>query len=215
VAKKEARAESGRRFQREGPIAEKDIDIAVVVLVRGTKSSRLSRERRGGRDEAYSYCLKNRYCNWCKRSHFSIATIRVRARVDFFHWVPNPSIEWTISRIQIRIRMSFAPYGKLHVLVSLTWDLVTWVGIWSFDLKCLITLILDPITVWRSVTWTMRSARHLNVEIYHQTVFLATTIDNMCHVSRVCILSQLQIVIIGESFIKRLLTDWLIDWFSR
>jgi len=36
--KKEARAESGRRFQREGPITEKDLDMAMVVLVRGTKS---------------------------------------------------------------------------------------------------------------------------------------------------------------------------------
>jgi len=35
--KKEARAEGGRRFQKEG-ITEKDLDIAKVVLVRGTKS---------------------------------------------------------------------------------------------------------------------------------------------------------------------------------
>ena len=33
-------------------INEKDLNMAMVVLVRGTKSSRLSRERRGGRDEA-------------------------------------------------------------------------------------------------------------------------------------------------------------------
>ena len=39
--KREARAEGGRRFQREGPITEKDLDIAMVVLVRETKSSRL------------------------------------------------------------------------------------------------------------------------------------------------------------------------------
>ena len=50
--KREARAEGGRRFQREGPITEKDKDMAMVVLVRGTKSSRLSREHRGRRDEA-------------------------------------------------------------------------------------------------------------------------------------------------------------------
>ena len=50
--KKEARTEGGGRFHREGPITEKDLDIAMVVLVRGTKSSRLSRERRGRRDEA-------------------------------------------------------------------------------------------------------------------------------------------------------------------
>ena len=52
--KKEARADGGRRFQREGPATEKDLDLAIVVLVRGTKSSRLSRERtcRGRRDEA-------------------------------------------------------------------------------------------------------------------------------------------------------------------
>ena len=31
---------------------EKDLDMAMVVLVRGTKSSRLSRDRRGRRDEA-------------------------------------------------------------------------------------------------------------------------------------------------------------------
>ena len=51
--KREARAEGGRRFQREGPITEKDLDMAMVVLVRGTKSSRLSRERRRRRDEAW------------------------------------------------------------------------------------------------------------------------------------------------------------------
>jgi len=50
--KKEARAEGGRRFQREGPITEKDPDMAMVVLVRGTKSSCLSREHRGRKDEA-------------------------------------------------------------------------------------------------------------------------------------------------------------------
>jgi len=40
--KKEARAEGGRRFQKEGPITGKDLGMAMVVLVRGTKSSRLS-----------------------------------------------------------------------------------------------------------------------------------------------------------------------------
>src|SRR6218665_3585064 len=50
--KREARAEGGRRFQREGPITEKDLDMAMVVLVRGTKSSRLSREGTGRKDEA-------------------------------------------------------------------------------------------------------------------------------------------------------------------
>jgi len=49
---KEARAEGGRRLQREGPITEKDLDMTKVVLVRGTKNSRLSRVRRGRRDEA-------------------------------------------------------------------------------------------------------------------------------------------------------------------
>ena len=49
--KNEARADGGRRFQREGPATEKDLDLAIVVLVRGTKSSRLSKERRGRRDE--------------------------------------------------------------------------------------------------------------------------------------------------------------------
>ena len=50
--KREARVEGGRRFQREGPIMENDLDMAMVVLVRGTKRSRLSREHRGQRDEA-------------------------------------------------------------------------------------------------------------------------------------------------------------------
>ena len=50
--KREARAEGGRRFQRGGTITEKDLDRAMVVLDRGTKSSHLSRERRGRRDEA-------------------------------------------------------------------------------------------------------------------------------------------------------------------
>jgi len=50
--KKEARVEGGRRFQREGPITEKDLDIAMVVLVRSTRSSPLSKERRGRRGEA-------------------------------------------------------------------------------------------------------------------------------------------------------------------
>jgi len=40
--KKEALAEGGRRFQREGPSTEKDLDLVIVVLVRGIKSSRLS-----------------------------------------------------------------------------------------------------------------------------------------------------------------------------
>ena len=48
--KREARAEGGRRFQREGAITAKDLDMAMVVLARGTKSSRLSMERRGRRD---------------------------------------------------------------------------------------------------------------------------------------------------------------------
>jgi len=40
---REARAEGGRRFQREEAITAKDLDMAMVVLVRGTKISRLSR----------------------------------------------------------------------------------------------------------------------------------------------------------------------------
>jgi len=36
--KKEARADGGRRFQREGPATKKDLGLAIVVLVRGTKS---------------------------------------------------------------------------------------------------------------------------------------------------------------------------------
>jgi len=30
--KKEARADGGKRFQREGPATEKDLDLAIVVL---------------------------------------------------------------------------------------------------------------------------------------------------------------------------------------
>ena len=37
--RREARADGGRRFQREGAITAKDLDMAMVVLVRGTKSS--------------------------------------------------------------------------------------------------------------------------------------------------------------------------------
>src|SRR6218665_1521030 len=61
--KKEARAEGGRRFQQEGPATEKDLDSAIVVLVRGTKSSHLSRERRGRRDKAEvgSWMASRRY----------------------------------------------------------------------------------------------------------------------------------------------------------
>ena len=40
--RREARAAGGRRFQREGTITAKDLDMAMVVLVRGTTSSRLS-----------------------------------------------------------------------------------------------------------------------------------------------------------------------------
>src|SRR6218665_801981 len=50
--KREGRAEGGRRFQREGPITKKDLDMVMVVLVRVTKSSRLFMERRGRRDVA-------------------------------------------------------------------------------------------------------------------------------------------------------------------
>ena len=48
--KKEARADGGKRLQREGPATKKDLDLGIVVLVRGTNSSRLSRERRGRRE---------------------------------------------------------------------------------------------------------------------------------------------------------------------
>src|SRR6218665_1227193 len=43
---------TNRTILREGAITAKDLDMAMVVLVRGTKSSRLSRECRGRRDEA-------------------------------------------------------------------------------------------------------------------------------------------------------------------
>ena len=45
--RREARAEGGRRFQREWAITAKDLEMVTVALIRGTKSSRLSRERRG------------------------------------------------------------------------------------------------------------------------------------------------------------------------
>ena len=32
--KKKARVDGGRRFQREGPATEKDLDLAIVVLVK-------------------------------------------------------------------------------------------------------------------------------------------------------------------------------------
>jgi len=50
--RREAGAEGGRRFQREGAITAKDLDMAMVVLAPGTKSSRLSMEHRGRRDVA-------------------------------------------------------------------------------------------------------------------------------------------------------------------
>ena len=37
--KKEARAEGGRQFQREGPATAKDLDLAIVVWVRRDKVS--------------------------------------------------------------------------------------------------------------------------------------------------------------------------------
>jgi len=40
--KEAAQVEGGRRFQREGPITEKDLDLAKVVLVQGTMRSHLS-----------------------------------------------------------------------------------------------------------------------------------------------------------------------------
>jgi len=50
--KKEAQADGGRRFHREGTATEKDLDFAIVVLVWGTKSSWLPKEHRGRKDEA-------------------------------------------------------------------------------------------------------------------------------------------------------------------
>jgi len=40
----EARADGGRPIQMEGLATKKDLDLAIVVLVRGTKSSRQLRE---------------------------------------------------------------------------------------------------------------------------------------------------------------------------
>jgi len=39
--KKEAQDEGGRRFQKEGPVTENDLDLAIVVLVQGIKRSDL------------------------------------------------------------------------------------------------------------------------------------------------------------------------------
>jgi len=36
--KKKVRAECGKRFQRKRPATEKDLDLAIVDLVRGTKA---------------------------------------------------------------------------------------------------------------------------------------------------------------------------------
>jgi len=55
--KKEAQAEGGRRFQMEGPATEKDLDLAIVVLVGGTTSSRLPTERRGRRNMAEIFAV--------------------------------------------------------------------------------------------------------------------------------------------------------------
>src|SRR6218665_2918195 len=41
----------GNQCHREGPITEKDLDMAMIVLVRGTKSFHLSRECRGRRND--------------------------------------------------------------------------------------------------------------------------------------------------------------------
>src|SRR6218665_1016303 len=38
--KKEARADDGRRFQKEGPSTEKDLDLSIVVLVRGRHTTK-------------------------------------------------------------------------------------------------------------------------------------------------------------------------------
>jgi len=42
----EAQAEDGRQFQREGPIMEKNLDLATIVVVRGTKVSPVQRAQR-------------------------------------------------------------------------------------------------------------------------------------------------------------------------
>ena len=45
--------EAGRGlFHREGPITLKDLDLTIVVLTKGTRRSRLSKERRGRKDLA-------------------------------------------------------------------------------------------------------------------------------------------------------------------
>src|SRR6218665_2394823 len=36
--KKEARAEGGRQFQRDGPATERDLDLVIVVVVRGQRA---------------------------------------------------------------------------------------------------------------------------------------------------------------------------------
>src|SRR6218665_892217 len=57
--RREARAEGGRRFQREGAITAKDLDMAMVVLARGTKSSRLMKGGRGSSSQDLSFTADN------------------------------------------------------------------------------------------------------------------------------------------------------------
>jgi len=54
VSRKEsiAREVGGGRFHREGPMTVKDLELAKVILVPGTKSFRLPEERMGREDVA-------------------------------------------------------------------------------------------------------------------------------------------------------------------
>src|SRR6218665_195680 len=63
IRKKQELRVEGDSKGKGGPATEKDLDLVTVVLVRGTKSSRLSKKRRGRRDEAEvgSPMLSHRY----------------------------------------------------------------------------------------------------------------------------------------------------------
>ena len=54
--KKEAQAVGGRRFQREGPITEKELDLAIVVLVRGSVEDEGMRQRSDSVTKLFSRC---------------------------------------------------------------------------------------------------------------------------------------------------------------
>ena len=80
--------------KEKGPNTEKDLDMAMVVLVRGTKSSRLSRERRGRNDEAevgilpssmmrLTFLLKGNHRQTSRQHYQLLPKTLMRIKVDF------------------------------------------------------------------------------------------------------------------------------------